>query len=131
MKLGVILMEFLKADVNLKLLLIILVISIVFISSSVYYQNKIAALQKEYDKKIESLKNIEEKMLVKEKKLNEISELKDSIEKDKAVLEIGYLTLQDENQELKVEKTSLMEGLSTRPFAKALCKKTGNVQCLN
>ena len=124
-------MRFLKADVDLRLLILILVILTVFVGSSIYYQNKIEILQREYDEKVEHLKMLEEKLLLKEEKLNEVSELKNLIEKDKEVLEISYLNLQDENQNLEVEKTNLIEASQSAPFGKLLCKVTGNVQCLN
>lgn len=124
-------MKFLKADVNLHLLALVLVILVVFVSFNVYYQNKIRNLQSEYDEKIENLKVIEGKLLSKEKKLNEILELKDTIKKDKEILEIGYLSLRSENKDLETEKTSLMDDLDTRPFGKTLCKTTGDVVCLN
>ena len=124
-------MRFLKADINLSLLAMVLVVLVVFVGFNVYYQNKIKELQRDYDKKAENLKAIEEKLLYKEEKLNEISELKEAIKKDKEALEIGYLSLHGENQNLKTEKTNLMEDLETRPFGKTLCKATGNVQCLN
>ena len=117
-------MKFLKADINLGLLALILAILIVFVSFNVYYQNKIKDMQKDYDKKIGNLNAIEEKLLSKEKKLNEISELKETIKKDKETLEIGYLSLLSENQNLK-------EDSDTQPFGKAICKATGNVLCLS
>lgn len=103
----------------------------VFVGSSIYYQNKIEILQKEYDEKLENLKNIEEKLILKEEKLNEISELKGLVEKDKEVLEIGYLNLQSENQNLRTEKKVLIESSQSDPFGKLICKATGNVVCLN
>ena len=124
-------MKFLKADVNLHLLALVLVVLVVFVSFNVYYQNKIRNLQSEYDEKVENLKVIGEKLLSKEQKLNEISELKDTINKDKETLEIGYIDLKSENQNLKVEKTNLMEDLETRPFGKLRCKSTGDVVCFN
>ncbi len=93
-------MRFLKADINLSLLAMVLVVLVVFVGFNVYYQNKIKELQREYDKKVENLKAIEEKLLSKEEKLNEISELKEAIKKDKETLEIGYLSLHGENQNL-------------------------------
>ena len=124
-------MRFLKADVDLRLLILILITLVVFVGSSIYYQNKIEILQKEYDEKVEHLKMLEEKLLLKEEKLNEVSELKALIEKDKEVLEIGYLSLQGENQNLEVEKTNLIEASKSASFGKTICKATGNVQCLN
>lgn len=124
-------MRFLKADVDLRLLILILVILTVFVGSSIYYQNKIEILQREYDEKVEHLKMLEEKLLLKEEKLNEITELKGLVEKDKEVLEISYLSLQSENQNLEVEKTNLIETSKSAPFGKTICKATGDVQCLN
>ena len=122
-------MGFLKADINLNILLLVLVVLAVFVGSNIYYQNCINNMQAEYDKKVEHLKDIEEKLLLKEEKLNDIFELKELLEEDKEILEIGYLALQNENQNLKTEKVSLMEDLNTRPFGKIICKATGNAMC--
>ncbi len=124
-------MGFLKADVDIRLLTLILIVLIVFVSSSIYYQNRINTMQAEYDKKVERLEEIEQRLLLREKKLNEISELKDLLEKDKEVLEINYLSLQGENQNLETEKRVLIEDSESEPFGKTLCKATGNVVCTN
>ncbi len=129
--------RFLKADLNLHLLAIILVVLISFISFSVYYQTRIREMQIEYDKKFENLKEIEKRLYFKEERLNEISELKNSIEKDRQAVEkdkealaMGFIVLRNENENLKAEKTDLMEDFYSRPFGKTLCKTTGDVKCL-
>lgn len=129
--------RFLKADLNLHLLAVILAILISFVSFSVYYQTMIREMQIEYDKKFENLKEIEKRLYFEEEKLNEISELKTDIEKDKYALEkdkealaTGFIILQNENKNLETEKTSLIESIYTRPFGKAKCKTTGDVKCL-
>ena len=124
-------MAFLKADINLRLLLLILVVLAVFVGSNIYYQNYINGLQAEYDKKVEHLKEIEKKLLLKEEKLNEVYELKGLLEEDKEILETGYISLLGENQNLKIEKASLVEDLDAKPFGKLVCKATGNVRCSN
>lgn len=124
-------LEFLKADVNMHLLALILAVIAAFAGFGVYYHNRLNEMQDDYDKKIESLKEIEQKLLLKEEKLNEIFHSKSIIEMDKETLEMGYLALHSENENLKTEKTSLMQDLYTRPFGKALCKATGNAECLN
>lgn len=115
----------------MRLLAMMLVLLMAFVGLNFYYQSKINEVQQDYDKKVERLKEIEEKLLLKEKKLNEISELKEAVEKDKEALEIGYISLQGENQKMAVEKIELEEDMYTRPFSKTLCKTTGNVQCFN
>lgn len=124
-------MKFFKADINMHLLALIAVVLLAFASFSIYYQNRIKEMQDDYDNKIKSLKAIEQKLLLKEQKLNELSKSKNAVEKDKEMLEMGYLTLHSENENLKTEKMSLMESLYSRPFGKALCKVTGDAHCLN
>lgn len=124
-------LEFLKADVNMHLLALIAVGLLAFASFSVYYHNRLNEMQTDYDEKIERLKEIEEKLLLKEEKLNDISKSKNVVEKDKEMLEMSYLALHSENENLKTEKTSLLQDLYSRPFGKALCKATGNAECRN
>jgi len=128
---GVILMRLISEGVNLYLLGLILIMLVVFVSFSVYYQNYIMEMQKEYDKKLLNLMEIEKELQLKENELNEIFELKNSIKKDKEILEMGYLNLQSENNNLQKLKLSITEYSDVKPFAKTLCKITGNAQCIN
>ena len=138
MHLGVIRTRFLRADVNLHLMALVLVVLIAFVSFSVYYQSRIRGMQIEYGKKFDNLKDIETRLHFEEERLNEISELKNnmekgkhSAEKDNEALAMGFVTLRNENKNLRTEKTSLIEEFYTRPFGKAKCKTTGDVKCLD
>ena len=117
-------MKCLKRDINLNLLVIIILAVGMFIVSSVFYHKSINDMQKEYGKKVENLQEIEKRLIVKEEKINELLKSKDLIEKDKENLEKSYLEIQSENQDLRSRITT-----SFSSFQKALCKKTGNVQC--
>jgi hypothetical protein len=123
-------LKFLKADVNPGILALVLFVSISFVTFIVYYQFSINKMQNEYDAKLKDLLEIEKKLLLQEKKLNELYSSKTAIENDKEILENGYLSLQSENSHLKIEKSDLLEDLNSKPFAKALCRATGNVRCL-
>ena len=124
-------MGFLQTDVDTRLLLFIIFILAVFVSSSIYYQCRLENLQEEYDQKVGHLKELEEQLLLKEEKLNEISGVKDLLEKDKENLEVGYVILQDEKEGLEMENRNLTEESESKPFSKSLCKITGNVQCVD
>lgn len=114
-----------RKDINLNLLVIILVAVGIFILSSVFYNQSVKNMQENYDKKVENLQEIEKRLMAKEEKINELLKSKDLIEKDKENLEKSYLEIQNENNDLRSRITT-----SFASFQKALCKKTGNVQCL-
>jgi len=80
-------MKFINGDVNLYLLGLMLIMLVVFVSFSVYYQNYVNGLQKDYDKKLVDLEELEKRLHLKEEKLNDISELKNVIKRDKEMLE--------------------------------------------
>ena len=124
-------MEFLKGDVDLRLLFLTLVVVILFIGTSFYYHISLKKVQAEYDQKIVKLEEIEKQLILQEEKLKELSKLKDLIKEDKENLERNYDYMKNEYEVVKLEKVSLAEELDSRPFAKVLCKATGNVKCLN
>jgi len=113
-----------RKDINLNLLVIIIVAVGMFIVSSVFYHKSINGMQEEYDQKVQNLQEIEERLMAKEEKINELLKSKNLIEKDKENLEKSYLEIQNENSDLRSRITT-----SFSSFQKALCKKTGNVQC--
>ena len=115
-----------KEDINLNLLVIIIVAVGMFVLASVFYQKSIRDMQKEYDQKVMHLKDIEDRLIDEENRLNELLKSKDLIEKDKEHLEKSYLEIQKENNKLKNSLTT-----SFASFQKTLCKTTGNVQCLD
>lgn len=108
----------------MNLLVIILVAVGMFILSSIFYNQSVKNMQKEYNEKVENLQEIEKRLTLKEEKINELLKSKDLIEKDKENLEKSYLEIQSENQDLRSRITT-----SFASFQKTLCKKTGNVQC--
>ena len=113
-----------RKDINLNLLVIIIVAVGMFIVSSVFYHKSINGMQEEYGRKAQNLQEIEKRLTIKEEKINELLKSKDMMEKDKKNLEKSYLEIQNENSDLRSRITT-----SFSSFQKALCKKTGNVQC--
>ncbi|MBI2135410.1 hypothetical protein HYU09_05445 [Candidatus Woesearchaeota archaeon] len=122
---GVYWLPFLKKDVNMGLLFIVLLAVIMFVFSSVFYNKSINGMQEDYGKKVENLQEIEKRLMAKEERINELLKSKDLMEKDKEILEKSYLEIESENQDLRNRVTT-----SFTSFQKALCKKTGNVECL-
>ena len=66
-------MGFLKKDIDLRFLLLTLGMLILFVGASIYYHDSLNSLQAEYDKKVVKLEEIEEQLILQEKKLNEFS----------------------------------------------------------
>lgn len=124
-------MEFLRGDVDLRLLFLTLVVSILFIGATVFYHNSLDKVQEEYDKKVARLEKLEEQLILQEEKLKELSKIRDSIKKDKENLEENYGSIKNEYDVLRLEKTALAEELDSKPFAKILCKASGSAECQN
>ncbi len=104
---------------------------VIFIGTSFYYHVSLNKVQSDYDEKVTKLEKIEEQLILQEEKLKELSKLRNSIKEDKENLENKYGVMKNEYEVLELEKVSLAQALDSRPFAKAICKATGNVQCFN
>lgn len=122
---GWLLLACLKKDVNLCFLVITLVVIILFIGSSVLYNINIKKMQNEYDKKIQSLNEIEAKLILEKEKINDILESGKITEKDKEILENNYFDVQNENENLKTKLSSFSV------VEKTVCKASGNAKCVS
>jgi len=125
----------LKADVNLQLLFLILVVVVLLVSFNIHYQNKISSLSSLYEKKIQELESLSEKLKLEQNNSIRISKLKEMAQEDKIILERSYFNFINENEYLKEENQQLQNKLEFEPapikvFQKTLCKTTGNVKCL-
>jgi chromosome segregation ATPase len=106
-------MGFLKRDMNLKLIFMILILIIAITGFSIFYKFKLENVSIEYENKSKQLEEITAKAISEEAKIQEISQSKETLSNDKAVLEEGYSSLNNENQELKKEKTILEEEIAS------------------
>jgi len=92
-------------------MVLISVLFILLAVSTVYYQNKVQKVVNEYQQKSQSLEEIAGNM-IKEKE-SETVQIKQTVDKDKEILESGYTELKLENQNLKEEKAELQAELNT------------------
>ena len=107
---------FLKKDINLKLIFLIVVLVITIAIFTIVYQSKLENISTGYKNKSEQLAKITTKAISEEAKVYEISEIQEKIKKDKETLEIGYNELKTENQALERNNIILQDELSSIKF---------------
>ena len=100
-------MGFLKKDVDLRFLLINLGLLILFVSASIYYHDSLNSLQADYDKKVAKLEEIERLLIMQEKKINKLLNLRASIETDKEKLEENYVSYSTLNRFVRRDKSGV------------------------
>jgi len=121
----------LKKDIDLRLLFLVLGVLMIFVVSNFYYHMNLNKIQKDYDEKVVKLEEIEKQLTLQDKKLRELTRLKNSVEEDKENLEENYGLMLNDYEVIKSEKEGLTDELDSRPFAKVKCKTTGSVECHN
>lgn len=114
-------MAFMKKDVNLGLLLLIIATLLLFSGFTVYYQTNFKNVVTEYHDKLGQLKKVTEELGAEKTKLNETYQLRAKAEKDIKALDVQYRLLSDERDQLERDKTKLQAELST---AKATLAET-------
>ena len=62
------------------------------------YNEKVDDIREDYEKSKESLNQMTTQVIVEEGKVEEVSMLKENVQKDKEVLEEGYANLKNENE---------------------------------
>ncbi|MDP6648264.1 MAG: hypothetical protein QGH34_02635 [Candidatus Woesearchaeota archaeon] len=99
-------MAFMKRDVNLGLLILIVFSIIIFSAFSVYYQTTFQDVSLEYQQKLEQLGKVTKELGTKRQELNETYSLKLKAEEDKRVLDQRYKEASDENTGLRSDLIS-------------------------
>ena len=122
-------MPFLKRDVNLNLLSLILIIVVLFVGTNLFYHVKLNSIQTEYDEKIEELEALAVELEAQQKNLDDSSKLKDLAKKDRDALEEICSNLKNKILVLEFKKNELEENFGNF-FQKSICKTTGNAECL-
>ena len=97
---------FLKRDVNIKLVLIIVVLVAAIAVFSAFYQTKFKNISIDYENKTKQLEKITAKAVFGETKSFELAQQQDNIKKDKEALEQNYKSIDTENRGLKNELAS-------------------------
>jgi len=93
-------MAFMKRDVNLGLLILIIFSIFLFSGFSVYYQTTFKDISLEYQQKLKQLGKVTEDLGAKKQELNETYKLRIKVEEDKKILDERYKDVRDENTDL-------------------------------
>jgi chromosome segregation ATPase len=106
-------MAFMKKDVNLGLLLLIVATLLLFSGFTVYYQTNFKNVVTEYHTKLEQLKRVTEELNTEKAKLNETYQSRIKAEKDVKALDQQYRILSEERDQLEKDKNKLQAELLT------------------
>ena len=106
-------MAFMKKDVNLGLLLLIVATLLLFSGFTVYYQTNFRNVVDEYHTKLDELKTVTTELGAEKTKLNETYQLRVKAEKDIKSLDTQYRLLSDERDDLENQRNSLQSELSS------------------
>ncbi len=106
-------MAFMKKDVNLMLLILIIVSIVLFSGFSVYYQTTFKDISLEYQTKLEQLSKVTKELSTKRQELNETYSLRLKAEEDKKTLDQRYNDARDENERLSADNTNLRSEVSS------------------
>lgn len=96
-------MAFMKRDVNLGLLILIIVSIVLFTGFSVYYQTTFQDVSLEYQEKLDQLGKVTSELSSKRIELNETYSLRVKAEQDREALDVRYRDVSDENSGLRSE----------------------------
>ena len=100
-------MNFLKKDINRRLLVLIVFFLVIFIGFTVYYEYAIRKILNAKSQTDELLGGLAGNLIL--QKLNQTDKLKEIALLDKAVLEDKYNQLSSQNENLKKEKDNLQQ----------------------
>ena len=100
-------MAFMKRNVNMGLLVLIIASLILFTGFSVYYQTTLKGISTEYNEKLSELQKVTKELGLQKEALNETYELKRKAEVDRSALDSKYRDVSDENLQLEKDNTNL------------------------
>ena len=106
-------MAFMKKDVNMALLVLIVAAVLLFAGFSVYYQSSFRDISLDYKTKLEQLQQVSKDLTTQKKELNETYALRVKAEQDKKALDQGYKSVSDENDQLKTDNSNLQSEVSS------------------
>lgn len=106
-------MAFMKRDVNIGLLILIIAAVIIFSSFSVYYQSTFKNVSLEYQNKLEQLGQITTELSKQKQELNQTYGLRVKAEEDRKTLDVKYTEVRDENQQLSSDNSNLRTEVSS------------------
>src|SRR3989344_9653050 len=100
-------MAFMKRDVNIGLLILIIAAVIVFSSFSVYYQSTFKNVSLDYLNKLEQLNRVTSELSKQKQELNQTYSLRTKAEEDKKTLDVKYTEVRDENEQPSSDNTNM------------------------
>jgi len=103
----VIKMAFMKKNVNLGLLVLIIASLVLFTGFAVYYQITLKGISLEYNTKLTELQKVTKELGLQKQALNETYELKTKAETDRSALDSKYKDISDENLQFQRDNTNL------------------------
>ncbi|MBL7054130.1 hypothetical protein ISS05_00035 [Candidatus Woesearchaeota archaeon] len=106
-------MAFMKKDVNLGLLLVIIATLLLFSGFTVYYQTNFKNVVSDYHNKLSQLEKVTSDLGQEKTKLNETYQLRVKAEKDVKALDSQYRLLGDERDQLEDAKNTLQSELGS------------------
>ncbi len=108
-------MSFMKKDVNLGLLVLIVASIALFAGFSVYYQSTFRDISMDYKNKLNNLSKVTQELGIQKQKLNETYSMRVKAEQDIKTLDKNYREINDENEKLNSDNTNLrLEVSSTK-----------------
>ena len=106
-------MAFMRRDVNLTLLILIIVSIIIFAGFSAYYQTTFKGVSLEYKNKLEQLGKVTTELTTQKQKLNETYSMRVKAEEDKKTLDSRYRDASQENEQFKKDNEDLRAEVTT------------------
>ena len=106
-------MAFMRRDVNLTLLILIIVSIVIFAGFSAYYQTTFKGVSLEYKNKLEQLGKVTTELTTQKQKLNETYSMRVKAEEDKKTLDSRYRDASQENDQFKKDNEDLRAEVKT------------------
>jgi len=106
-------MAFMRRDVNIGLLILIIAAILLFSGFSVYYQTTFKRVSLDYQNKLDQLSDVTKELSTQKLKLNETYSLRVKIEEDKNTLDARYKDVSDENERLNDDNSNLRSEISS------------------
>jgi len=106
-------MAFMRRDVNIGLLILIIATIVLFSGFSVYYQSTFKRVSLDYQNKLEQLSDVTQELSTQKLKLNETYSQRIKVEEDKRTLDARYKDVSDENEQLNDDNSNLRSEISS------------------
>jgi chromosome segregation ATPase len=106
-------MSFMKKDVNLGLLFIVILLAVCFAALGIYYNQNYIHLSTEYSGRLDALQETTDQLLFYKSRPNQTTSDLELKEQDESVLNERFTELRSEKETLETQKANLQTQLST------------------